>query len=331
MNYKFSIIIPAYNVGEIIINHIKNLLKQTYTNFEVIIVDDGSSDSTFEKINELVKLDARVIAVHKSNGGQISARVKGIKYASSDYCLFMDADDSFELEALKIINDSLNRKESDMIIFNANYVNKDGKKKKYLLNYKDRETYFTDKEIYTFKREVICTRKFNNIWLKAFKTSLIKDVYAYEDITYVRAEEDLLMQLPYFDRVKSITYIPQVLYNYEFNENSVTNNFSEYKFCGAVFVDKQLRKYAEKWHIGESEFICNTRFLEEVIVALKQLKYSNYNRKQKKIYLKEICTNERFRFIIREKNNLTIKQKIFLNLCYLKKYLFILKIIEVEK
>lgn len=100
----FSVIIPLYNKEKHIVRSIDSVLKQTYTNFELIIVDDGSTDNS---VNEVMKIpDSRIKLIRQQNRGVSSARNEGIKFASHEYIGFLDADDTwkpFFLESIKNI------------------------------------------------------------------------------------------------------------------------------------------------------------------------------------------------------------------------------------
>lgn len=101
---KLSIIIPAYNVEEYIGACIDSILSQSYENYEVIVIDDGSSDRTVEIVREYSKKDTRVKLLQQKNSGPSRARNTGIECASGDYILFMDSDDMYKTsDALGII------------------------------------------------------------------------------------------------------------------------------------------------------------------------------------------------------------------------------------
>ena len=90
---KFSIIVPVYNVEKYLKRCLDSIQNQTYDNFEVIIVNDGSPDHSQEIIDEYVKHDDRFLSYQKENGGLSDARNYGVKYATGDYLLFVDSDD----------------------------------------------------------------------------------------------------------------------------------------------------------------------------------------------------------------------------------------------
>ena len=99
---KFSIIVPVYNVEEYIDKCLKSIFNQTYKDFEVIVVDDGTEDNSMDIVN---KYD--VIVVKEKNSGLSTARNNGVKKAKGEYLLFVDSDDYLEKDLLKNINDNL--------------------------------------------------------------------------------------------------------------------------------------------------------------------------------------------------------------------------------
>ena len=108
----FSIVIPLYNKENSIQSTLKSILSQTYQKFEIVVVDDGSTDSSAEKVLEI--FDERIRLIRKENGGVCSARNRGIKEAKYDYIALLDADDTWDEnylnEQVKMINDYPNAK-----------------------------------------------------------------------------------------------------------------------------------------------------------------------------------------------------------------------------
>lgn len=93
MQPLISVIIPVYNVRDYLCRCVNSILRQTYDNLEVILIDDGSDDGSSELCDTLATLDVRIIVVHKLNGGQASARNIGLDMAKGDYISFIDSDD----------------------------------------------------------------------------------------------------------------------------------------------------------------------------------------------------------------------------------------------
>lgn len=98
---KFSIIVPIYNAAKYLPQCLKSLIKQTETNFEVILVDDGSSDESPYICDKFAKIDTRFKVIHQQNGGVSAARNSGLKVAQGEWLCFVDADDEVEAQWLE--------------------------------------------------------------------------------------------------------------------------------------------------------------------------------------------------------------------------------------
>lgn len=118
-----SIIAPVYNVEQYLSVCINSVLTQTYTNFELILVNDGSTDSSAQICDDFAKYDSRIIVVHKSNEGPSVARNIGTQYAHGDYIIYIDSDDFWaDSESLtKLIEEVYKTPECDFIGFNCSY------------------------------------------------------------------------------------------------------------------------------------------------------------------------------------------------------------------
>lgn len=101
MEEKVSIIIPVYNLEEFIIPCLNSIIQQSYQNIEVIVIDDGSSDHSWDRIIEFQRQDKRIIAIRQTNGGAGKARNTGLKRISGKYIMFVDGDDQLSLETIE--------------------------------------------------------------------------------------------------------------------------------------------------------------------------------------------------------------------------------------
>ena len=118
---KFSIIIPVYNSKKYLKECIDSILEQTYKNYEIILVDDGSTDGSEKICDEYTKTDKRIICVHKKNAGTSAARNTGIKKASGKYVTFVDNDDYWNnSNALCDINNYLTQSKADVLMYDTN-------------------------------------------------------------------------------------------------------------------------------------------------------------------------------------------------------------------
>ena len=117
-----SVIVPVYNVERYIEQCVHSICNQTYRNIEIILVDDGSTDSCVQKCDILAGLDSRIKVIHKENGGLSDARNTGIDSASGDYLMFVDGDDFIDENMCQELLDALERNSADISICNFLYV-----------------------------------------------------------------------------------------------------------------------------------------------------------------------------------------------------------------
>ena len=119
---RFSVIVPAYNVQDYIVSCIDSILKQSFRDYEIILVNDGSTDATFEHCQELCRKNTCIKLVNKENGGLSSARNAGINKAEGDYLLFLDGDDFWrDDDFLENLNCIIETHSPDTIIFPYSY------------------------------------------------------------------------------------------------------------------------------------------------------------------------------------------------------------------
>ena len=176
-DYKVSVIVAAYNIQDYIVKCLKSIANQTYKNFEVIVVDDGSSDNTGKLADEFAENDKRFIVIHKENGGVSSARNRGIDIASGDFIGFVDGDD--------IIEDDM----YEMLVNNAIKYNADISHCGYKLVENNKETLFygTEKLIIQDRKKGLLdlfegTLIEPSLCNKIFKNNIVGDIRLNESI-----------------------------------------------------------------------------------------------------------------------------------------------------
>lgn len=114
----FSIIVPVYKVEQYLNQCVDSLLNQTFTDFEVILVDDGSPDNCPKICDEYALKDSRVKVVHKKNGGLSDARNEGVKHASGKYLLFVDSDDYYgNSDFLRLLSEKISEYKTNLVFF----------------------------------------------------------------------------------------------------------------------------------------------------------------------------------------------------------------------
>ena len=222
MDKKISIIVPAYNSEGTIERCINSILQQTYKNFELILVDDGSNDKTPQLLDDYALLDERIKAMHKVNGGVSSARNVGLENATGEYITFCDADDLFLEYALENYIKSFESNESVDAVF-SKYVSADSSKEpthdicSIVSRHNIIDKINAVKMAYSYNEKYYVT-----IWNKAFKRSLIfrnGDYLHFSDFSW--GEDELwLMQL--LDAASAVDCIDSTNYIWIQESNSLT-------------------------------------------------------------------------------------------------------------
>lgn len=113
---KVSVIIPVYNTSKYLESCIKSVLCQSYENFELIMIDDGSKDNSYETMEAYAKLDARIHIYKQKNQGVSITRNKGLKYSQGEYITFIDSDDTIEYDFLERLVEPLSKKQFDLVL-----------------------------------------------------------------------------------------------------------------------------------------------------------------------------------------------------------------------
>lgn len=222
---KYSVCIAAYNVEKYIDECIKSVLNQTFSNFELIIVDDGSNDNTGHILDEYNKKDSRIKVFHNDvNKGPLFSKVRAINASTGDYLMFMDSDDYYEKNAIERMNDIVYKYDPDLILFNYRKVYPN---KKIIEKEKDNKIIqFDDSNRNEFLLEVLRNSKFNSICLKCVKASLVKNNLHIPDEDYinVRRADDHYISLEIYKNVHKIIITNEILYNYRMNDSGLTQS-----------------------------------------------------------------------------------------------------------
>lgn len=224
MKKLVSIIIPAYNVENYIDRCLESTLAQTYENIEVIVVDDGSKDSTWSHIKAFMARDERVRGFHRDNAGVSASRNFALSQAAGEYIQFVDADDYLEQKAVETLVKALEENHADWV--NCQYQRVDERNNK-LENYnftKGLKHTDTEEAKFDFIKNVLLEYFVGfEVWNKLFKASIIKNNKLHFDEN-CHLGEDLAFNICYCFYADSIMCIEDRLYNYLIRDDSAMEN-----------------------------------------------------------------------------------------------------------
>lgn len=209
---KISVIIPIYNSEKYLEKCLLSIINQTYNNLEIILINDGSSDSSGKICDVFAKKDKRIIVIHKKNGGQNSARKAGIDNASGEYISFIDSDDWIDLDYYETLQNNLHNADivTSGIIFEEEakkYISYDGLEPKY---YNNMEYVLKNFFIY---HEGSGAGLNNNMVARLWKSSIVKKIANKVDIG-TRIGEDWFFSILFMLQAKTINIIRYAGYHY---------------------------------------------------------------------------------------------------------------------
>ena len=227
--FFFYICVPVYKTEKYLDECIQSVQNQTYGNFRLILVDDGSPDRCGAICDQYAALDSRITAFHQTNQGQIKARQAALDYIHSHlnledmknaFVLFLDSDDTWKEKALEVIADKIHETGCDLLIFGADLVC-GGKKVGTLGKSPAFEGVLTDKsELYSI---VLCDSSYNSLCRKAVQVSLTLN-RDNSRFAHLRHGEDLVQSLDYYRDAQKVAFVDEALYNYTQNPSSVTHS-----------------------------------------------------------------------------------------------------------
>lgn len=207
---KISIILPVYNSQNTIARTIDSIIKQTYDNYELIIIDDGSTDNSASICTEYERKYEKIKYKRIDNKGVSNARNIGIDNAIGNYIMFIDSDDEYREDTLECVYKYIEQN-NDCIIFGYNRIHVHKNKTKEMNT--DMILLENGKEKNIFIEKMQKEYLFNQIWNKVYKTKILKDNNIKFD-TKIASGEDYRFNLKYIDCINNAIYINKVLYNY---------------------------------------------------------------------------------------------------------------------
>ncbi|MBF0760362.1 glycosyltransferase [Dysgonomonas mossii] len=244
-NPKVSIIIPVYNTESFVEEAILSILNQTLSETEVIVVDDGSTDSSLEIIKTLADTDSRIKVFSQRNQGQSVARNLGLSIAKGEYIYFMDSDDILKKDTLACCYKKCNEEQLDFVFFDA--LNFGSENISFPLNY-DRKGKINDHLIYRgpeILNILLDIKEYRvPLWLYFIKTSFIK-----ENELLLQAglsHEDQIFSAQIFYLAEKVGYIPEIFFMRRIRANSVmTSLFSIRNITSYFKIVRYLLKFVE--------------------------------------------------------------------------------------
>lgn len=270
---EISVIVPVYKVEKYIRKCVDSILAQTFTDFELWLVDDGSPDNCGEICDEYAEKDERVKVIHKKNGGLSDARNAALDVMQGRYVFFVDSDDWISYNALESTYEAVKRTGAKVATGNIVSVNEDGREK---------DLYSPTQEEKVLKGEEMLTTLLRpNAWNRLYAAEL------FHDLRYPvgRLYEDVFVYHKILEQIDSMVLTGKSSYYYLVREGSIMNMKYNIKFTDIVDAIYDRAKWLES--IGQNALANETRLFvySQVAVAFAYLDENNEEHEKR---LKEI-------------------------------------------
>lgn len=297
-----SIIIPIYNVEKYLENCVNSVINQSYSNLEIILVDDGSPDNCPKMCDDFSIIDKRIKVIHKKNAGLGLARNSGLEIATGEYVIFVDSDDWIDLDTVEKMLSIAQKDNCDFIVagFNRQYdENKIISSNKCtdvieIIKKSDIQEKILYPILGSLSKNSNDVEREMCVWTNMYKLSIIRD----SNIIFANEREflseDLLFNINYIMKINSAALVPYCFYHYRLNHVSLTNAYRKNRFsllCNLYKHEKDLLSKYNIWSDAQERvyrtFIMKARNAIRILVNSKNLSFS-----KKYTHLKKILNNE---------------------------------------
>lgn len=281
MNELISVILPIYNVEKYIDRCLNSVLRQTYTNIEIILVDDGSTDNCQKICDEYAKNDNRIKVIHKKNGGLSDARNAGIKIAKGKYITLIDSDDYVENDYVEFLYSLIKESNAEISICSHTVLYENGTK----LEKATHENSILDPKT-TLKRILYDDGIDLSAWAKMYKKEL------FDTVQYPKGRlfEDAATTYLLIDQCDKIAIGSESKYYYIIRSNSITTKSFSPKKMQLIDSTKEMCEYVKDKY-PDLEKAADRRLMYAYLSTLSQLANSKdkYPKEQKELmkYIKE--------------------------------------------
>ncbi len=297
-----SIIVPVYNVEKYVDRCIKSIAEQSYKDIEIILINDGSKDSSGKICDEWARKDDRIIVIHQENKGLPNARNQGLKIKKGEYFAFVDSDDFICSDMVQTLLDTAKKTNVDVVIYGFCDVNVEGKR---IL--KNSDFYHQDKERYYNNKEFLIN-SINNVispmvWDKFYKSETFKDIRFIENAI----SEDFNFLMDAMQYMNTAIYIPSRHYMYTFRKDSIANTIN---MDLAVDVIKRCLKDEDelvKKYGDEVKFCINDMIFTKLAKIFTKMPYKEIKEKSDRFKLLHKKLRENKGYILKANVNLVNK------------------------
>lgn len=330
---KFSIIVPVFNVQDYLEVSCKSVFQQSYQDYELILVDDGSTDDSGKICDDIARNDpARIKVLHTKNQGPLLAKEAGLRMATGDVIVFLDSDDCICNELLQKLYNCFTEHQCDMVLYNAS----------------TKEDFSTQDVSFPFESSKPCSEVSkselcqklasgtmpNSVCMKASNRNFIEYLPDFSGMSHVRNGDDLLLSLYMVTGAEKIYYLNEMLYFYRQREGSIVHTHNPNRLSSIKTVHQEMERFIDLWEMPELHAVHYAHevksWIDAMLIAMENR--ACMRRSQYREQLRAMAENDYFRYAYSQMDVVSLPRKHRLLAAWLyRKHYFILQIATLVK
>ncbi len=278
---KVSIIVPVYNTPESALRKcIESTIAQTLDEIEIILIDDGSTDSSGQICDEYAKKCEKIVVIHKKNGGLSAARNSGYRAAKGKWITFLDADDWIEPETCKETFEFGEREETEVVIFGT-IQEFEHFHTPFKYHFEDGQI-FIGNECKKLQNEILdFTGNIATAWAKLIKKSFLDKYHIEHNEKLRQGSEGVEFNIRLFEHLHSAFFTSKIYYHYVFNPNSISAKHNEQNHFFVIKCFEEIKRQIEKSDNKEALKLLFYNRFAYVVVSAAVTGYFSPSNKQK--------------------------------------------------
>lgn len=261
-----TVVVPIYNVEKYLKKCVDSIIKQTYNNIEIILVNDGSTDNSLKICNELLDKDKRIIVISQENGGLSEARNTGIKNAKGEYICFIDSDDFVDYNYIKILLNAIKKHDADISVCDFYYIDEENKK---WIRKEKKEKVYTNieamQDIFSCNQETEVMT-----WNKLYKTSLFTKNNIYFPKGKIHEDNYTTYKLYYYSN--KIALVTDRLYYYLQRKDSIMGRKFNIKRLNIIQAIEETKIFLKENNIDLNDEMKYYEFIAKTVILNRMIK-----------------------------------------------------------
>ena len=287
---KLTVIVTVYNIAEYLPRFFKSMANQTFGDYVLLVVDDGSQDNSLEVCREYAEHDDRIKVVAREHTGIAMVKNAALEYIDTEYTAFADGDDFVEPEYLEHLMTAIEKYDADLAISRVQYLLENGHIEGC---FKSRGELLITKDEYREKLPMLLDdRRLNYIYGKVYRSSILKDIRVEDD---VKQGMDTMINFMYLPRTRSVVLTDDLDYNYiRYTKRSITSYQGKDAYQRILRINRFIYSRCEEAGLlsDEMTLVIDSRILESAVWVIDKILASDDDKQSKAEQISAILNNE---------------------------------------